>query len=123
MDNNFRRRERRRQAHLERLGTNNSRCVVCGENDPSCLELHHLRGRKFGDELVAVCRNCHRKLSDTQKDHPKPLGSEPSFEECLAHFLLGIADLLELLVRKFRELAQQLLAKLSASSAVAGGKS
>ncbi len=123
MDTDFRKKERRRQAHLERLGTNNPRCVVCGEKHPSCLELHHLRGCKFGDELVAVCRNCHRKLSDTQKDHPKPLGNEPSFEECLAHFLLGIADLFELLVKTLRELAERLLAKLRASCAVAGGKS
>jgi hypothetical protein len=47
---------------LERLGTNEPGCVVCGEDDPSYLELHHIPGRKFGDELVIVCRNCHRKL-------------------------------------------------------------
>jgi 5-methylcytosine-specific restriction endonuclease McrA len=112
MDEEFRKKERRRQAQLERLGTNTPRCVVCGEDDSRCLELHHLAGRKFGDELVIVCRNCHRKLSDAQKDNPKPQADAPSFEERLAHFLLGVADLFELLVIRFREFAKHLTAKL-----------
>jgi hypothetical protein len=55
MDANELEREKRRQMRLERLGTNTPRCVVCGEDDPSCLELHHIPGRKFGDELGIVC--------------------------------------------------------------------
>jgi hypothetical protein len=56
----------RQHGQLERLGTNEPGCVVCGEDDPSYLELHHIPGRKFGDELVIVCRNCHRKLSNDE---------------------------------------------------------
>jgi hypothetical protein len=44
-------------------------CIVCLEKDPRCLELHHIAGRQFADEVVVVCCNCHRKLSDMQKDH------------------------------------------------------
>jgi hypothetical protein len=33
-------RERRLQLRLEYLGTNNPRCIHCGQDDPFCLELH-----------------------------------------------------------------------------------
>jgi hypothetical protein len=35
MDERYLKKERLRQARLERLGTNTPRCVVCGEDDPS----------------------------------------------------------------------------------------
>jgi hypothetical protein len=46
------------------------------------LERHHIAGRTFGDENVPVCRNCHRKLSDLQKDHPPHIGAPPDPLEC-----------------------------------------
>jgi hypothetical protein len=88
--------ERLRQARLERLGSNNPSCLFCDEADPSCLERHHLSGRAFGDDCVVVCRNCHRKLSDRQKDHPPVLAGAPEPIECCGRLLLGIADALEL---------------------------
>ena len=103
------RRERRRQAAFERLGSNNPACVICGENDPLVLEKHHLEGQAFGDTLVPICRNCHRKLSDIQKDHPKQITEIPDALEIIAHFLLGLADLFAFLVGKLREFAQQLI--------------
>jgi hypothetical protein len=109
MDDKFLAKERRKQKCLERLGTNSPQCIVCGEDNPHCLELHHIAGRRFDHETVIVCKNCHRKLSDAQRDHPKSEGGEPSLEERLVHFLLGVADLLELLVTEFREFANRLL--------------
>ena len=47
----------------------NAFCIVCLEDDARCLELHHIAGRKFADDVVVVCCNCHGKLSDMQKDH------------------------------------------------------
>jgi hypothetical protein len=109
MDQKFLNNERRKQGRLDYLGTNEPRCLNCVEDDPCCLEKHHIAGRKYDDELVIVCRNCHRKLSDAQSDHPKPKGGEPSLEERLVHFLLGVADLLEMLVVKFRDFAHHLM--------------
>jgi hypothetical protein len=103
------RREARRRRALERLGTENPRCVICGENDPLALELHHLEGQGFGSSLVIVCRNCHRKLSDRQKDHPNKITEIPDPLEVIAHFLFGLADLFEFLIRKLREFAAELL--------------
>ncbi len=98
-------RERRRQRALERLGTKTPRCVVCGHDDPHALELHHIAGADFGDEKVPVCRNCHRRLSDWQKDHPPRKDDPPSDAERIEHSLHGLADLLELSAEHLRESA------------------
>jgi hypothetical protein len=103
-------RERRRQQALERLGTNKPRCVVCGHDDPLALELHHIAARAFDDQQVPVCRNCHRRLSDYQKDHSLGQAKPASEFECIRRFLLGLADLFEMLVRRLREFAGKLAA-------------
>ena len=103
-------RERRKQRALERLGSNNPRCVACGFDDPLALELHNLAGRAFGDDLVPVCRNCHRRLSDYQKDHAVGQPNPWSEIEPIRHFLLGLADLFEMLVKRLREFAVKLAA-------------
>ena len=102
------RREARRQRARERLGKNNPRCVRCGEDDPLTLELHHIAGREFDDRTAIFCRNCHRKLSDSQKDHPTKLTEIPDRLEVIAHWLLNLADFFELLIGKFREFADDL---------------
>jgi hypothetical protein len=102
-------RDARRQRAIERLGCSNPACVVCGENDPLVLEKHHLEGQAFGNTLVIVCRNHHRKLSDRQKDHPGKIGDPPDELEKIAHFLMGLTDLFELLIKKLREFAAKLI--------------
>lgn len=101
--------ERRKQARLDKLGTNTPRCVLCGEDDYRCLERHHIGGQAYDDDTAILCRNCHRKFSDMQKDHPRQKSNPPSREEIIGHFLLGVADIFELLIGKFREFAKWLL--------------
>lgn len=101
--------ETRKQKRLEKLGGNNPVCTICGENNPHTLELHHIAGQAYDDELVPVCRNCHRKLSDDQKDHPKQIGKPPTNFEAIGHLLLGLADFLALLVEKLRECGRFLI--------------
>ena len=103
------RRETRRQNALDRLGANNPRCTICGEDDWRTSEFHHIAGRAFDDDGAILCRNCHRKLSDDQKDHPKPLEVTPSTPERIGHFLLGLADLLAMLVEKLRAFGADLI--------------
>lgn len=101
--------ETRKQKRLETLGSNNPVCVICGENDWRCLEQHHIAGQAYGDDLCNVCRNCHRKLSDDQKDHPKQIGNRPATLESIGHLLVGLADFLALLVIRLREYGQILI--------------
>jgi hypothetical protein len=104
--------ENRERAAKLRLGTSNPRCATCGFDDWTCLEAHHIAGQAFDAFTNIECRNCHRRLSDSQKDHPGQLAKPPTFAESHAHFLLGMADMFELLVHKLRAFAGQILAKL-----------
>jgi hypothetical protein len=88
--------ERRKQRRAEHFPPG-AHCIFCDEDDPHCLEWHHVGGKDFGDEQVIVCRNHHRKLSDKQKDHPPILAKLPTRTECEGRKLLGIADIMELL--------------------------
>lgn len=101
--------ERRRQNALERLGTNNPRCIFCGENDWRALERHHIAGRAYDDFTCIHCRNCHRKQSDRQKDHPQPTDAPTSLPEAVGRFLLGLADFFEFLIEKLREFGNALI--------------
>jgi hypothetical protein len=101
--------ERRRQSALERLGVNNPKCIYCDECDPRCLELHHIAGKKNDPTTIIVCRNCHRKLSDLQKDHPPQTERPRNAMEEIGRFLLGLADIFELLIKKMREFGRELI--------------
>jgi hypothetical protein len=101
--------EKRRQYALERLGTNKPCCIICGETDWRCLERHHIAGRKFDKATVILCRNCHRKQSDDQKEHPKATATQPNLFDSAGHFLLGLADLFVLLIEKCREYGNALI--------------
>ena len=105
---NNRDKEARKQKRLEALGSNHPVCVICGEGDWRCLELHHIAGQAYGDELVPVCRNCHRKLSDDQKDHPQCVGDSSQLES-IGHHLLGLADMHDLQAETLRQSGQHLI--------------
>jgi hypothetical protein len=89
--------ECRNQKRFERLGTTEPCCVTCPENDPRCLERHHIAGKSFGKEEVILCRNDHRKVEDLKKDHPPVQSKKASPSECNGKLVLGIADILSLL--------------------------
>ena len=105
--------ERRKQKRLDALGSNDPHCGICGEPDWRTLELHHVAGRHHDDEMVPLCRNCHRKVTDDQKDHP---AFDPDADPMLAgigHFLLGLADMLRIILAKLSEFGLALIARSS----------
>lgn len=101
--------EARKQKRLERLGSNHPVCIICGEDDDACLELHHIAGKDYGDDLCTVCRNCHRKLSDSQRDHPEKVGKQVTSLESIGHMLLGLSDLFFMLVERLRQFGLYLI--------------
>ena len=102
-------REARKQTRLDKLDTNNPVCVTCGENKWQCMEQHHIAGKAYDGDMCNVCRNCHRILSDDQIDHPKPIGKPATTPEIIGHYLIGLADLFELIVGKIREFGHALI--------------
>ncbi|MEO6608973.1 MAG: hypothetical protein ABIN69_10940 [Aestuariivirga sp.] len=109
-------REARERNAKIRLGTDTPRCAHCGRGESVGLEAHHVAGRAYDPTTDIECGYCHRILSDWQKDHPKRICGPPTFEEGLMHFLLGMADMFELLVKRLREFAETMLQKLQTKS-------
>ena len=92
--------ETRKQRRLEKLRSNSPHCGECGEGDWRCLELHHIADYGCDDCTVILCRNCHRKVSDDQKDHPAFDPAADPMLHAIGRFLLGLADLLRLAIEK-----------------------
>lgn len=111
--------ERRKQQRLVKLGTNNPACGTCGETDWRCFEMHHVSDYGRDKLRVPICANCHRKVTDDQKDHPAFNGAADPTLDGIGHFLLGLADLLSLVLEKLREFAQVLI-DLAKPGAIAG---
>jgi hypothetical protein len=120
VDKNAKEKERRIQMGYERLGTTKPICRSCGETNPHCLEDHHIAGRRYSELVAQICANCHRKLSDAQKDHPKPERDAPSSLERIGHFLLGLADLLGLVIDKLREYGRLLISEANRTANATG---
>ncbi len=105
--------EHREIRAYRRLGTYDAVCVVCGESNPHCLQLHqqhHLAGRKYSDDTAALCLNCHKKVTDAQLDHPDPAAkAKPTHLEVIGRYLLGLAELFEMLAQRLREFGSLLI--------------
>ncbi len=102
--------EDRRQLQLRRLGSQDPVCVSCGEADAATLELHHLAGRRYSKDLAIVCANCHRKLSNQQRNRlPSARRHSQRQQEEIGYYLIGLADLLELVATSLRQFGQQLV--------------
>jgi hypothetical protein len=102
-------REKRRRKHLERLGFENPKCLYCPEKDVRALQLDHIAGRAYSDDVWVVCSNCHLKRTDIQKDHPPKVAPVDNQLEITGRFLLGVADFFEFLIKRFREDGETLI--------------
>ncbi|CAM3066575.1 HNH endonuclease [Sphingomonas antarctica] len=102
-------RERRKQRRLEQLGTNEPKCATCGEGDWRCLELHHVADFGCDETTVIVCRNCHRRRSDEQKDHPAFDPNADASLHAIGRFLLGLADMLRAIIDRLYEFGRALI--------------
>ena len=83
--------------------------TMCSERDWRCFEDHHIADYKRDDLTVPICRNCHRKVSDDQNDHPVFNPTADPMLDRIGHFLLGLADLLRLIVERLPIFAQMLI--------------
>ena len=108
----------RRQQKLRKLGMQNPRCAICNESDPCTLELHHIAGQKHSDDTAIICANCHRKLSDKQRDHVPPDSREPAGQlGVIGHYLMGLADLFSMLAEALRKFGTWLIGQATQAAA------
>jgi hypothetical protein len=114
--------EIRKQRRLEKLRTNTPLCGECGENDWRTLELHHVADYGCDDGTVILCRNCHRKVSDDQKDHPAFDPAADPLLHAIGRFLLGLADLLKLAIEKLTTFGHALLERAASETVPANGE-
>jgi hypothetical protein len=121
MSDNIDRAERRKQNRLHKLGTRHPICPLCGQSDWRCFELHHIAGRKYDPQEMPLCMNCHAKCSDLQNDHPAKAGPIPSLFEIVGRYLLGLADMLEMVVTKLKEFGRLLLDQAKAGTLCSEG--
>lgn len=108
-------REDRLERHYRRLGTRTPVCVSCGKCDPvhpEIYELHHVAGISQHGDVSIQCANCHRTLSEKQKDHVPPGPSQPSGQMArIGHYLLGLADMLAMIVAALKTFGAWLISE------------
>jgi hypothetical protein len=103
--------ELRKEAHFRRLKSRNPICVICGyDNSPAALEYAHVIPRQFGvGDGGAICRNCHRELTETEIG----LGFAPETEdrelEQVGRYVLALGEWLELIARTLKHYGALLL--------------
>jgi len=68
-------------------------CEICNSNKK--LELHHVRGKKHGNETITVCHDCHEILTNRQRLWP-----DLNTENKDAFLELGLIDIYELKYEK-----------------------
>ena len=96
-------REARRRKACERLSLENPSCILCDVRCPILLELHHVAQLAFHPEMIPLCLNHHRLLSDMQKDHPPKIPDCINQLETFGHFHLGLGDMLEVAADELRD--------------------
>jgi hypothetical protein len=99
--------DRRLEQQYRRLGTRNPVCVVCGERNPFCLELHHIAGQKHHHDVSIICRNDHRKLTSQQHNHVADTDHSPFVT--IARYIDGLCDLLAMVIQTLRDFAKRLI--------------
>jgi len=116
--------ELRKEGHFRRLKSRNPICVICGyDNSPAALEYAHVIPRQFGvGDGGAVCRNCHRELTETEIG----LGFTPQAEdrelEQAGRYVLALGEWLEIIARNLKHFGASLLQRVETTPAQSEGE-
>ncbi|KCZ60299.1 hypothetical protein [Hyphomonas atlantica] len=114
--------EMRRERDYKRLRTRNPICIHCGyHNHPAAMELAHIAPREFHDDGGVLCSNCHREVSDPEKDLPYAPQTQNPQIETIGRYLLALAEWFERIARTIAEFGAFLLALAERSPAIEDG--
>jgi hypothetical protein len=66
---------------IEQNGTEQARCIYCGNTDPLLvrprrIENHHIFGNERDSITVSACRNCHTVAHEDLRDADVPMTCE-----------------------------------------------
>ena len=83
----------RREKDYRRLRTRTPICLSCGySKSSSALELAHFAPREFHDDAGVLCSNCHREMSDAEKDLSySPQSANPQMET-IGRYLIALSE-------------------------------
>lgn len=109
-------RETLKQDRLDKLGTNNPICGMCGETDWRVMELHHVADHGRDDLTVRICANDHRRVTYDQKLHPEFDPNADPLLDRVGHFLIGLADMLRFIVERLAEFGLALIERAAPSN-------
>ena len=84
-------------------------CEICGRSDVK-LELHHIRGKKHGNETITVCHDCHENLTNKQKLWDRSW-LDPNAENKDQFLIRGLIDICELKYEKTGNKIYKLIAE------------
>lgn len=119
MDDTLSPEEMRRERDYRRLRTRNPICLHCGyHNHPAAMELAHIAPHKFHDDAGVLCSNCHREVSDPEKDLPYAPQTQNPQIETIGRYLLALAEWFERIARTIAEFGAFLLALAERAPAI-----
>lgn len=83
----------RREKDFRRLRTRTPICLSCGYcKSSSAMELAHIAPREFHDDGGVLCSNCHREVSDPEKDLSyAPQSANPQVET-IGRYLIALSE-------------------------------
>lgn len=93
----------------KRNGKTSLFCVICGEDDPSVLEMHHPFGRSNSDHASPLCKNHHSKVTkEINKLSPEARSKNASPEQKRAYHLVSIGAELKLFGDKLIDIGHEM---------------
>jgi hypothetical protein len=95
---------RRKAEALEHLGTEQARCVYCGNTDPLVvrprrIENHHIFGEDRDPLTIPACLNCHAVAHEHLQDAEVPMTQEKEPIKFARAILRALAVHFELLAK------------------------
>lgn len=93
---------------MTRTGGARRCCVMCGEDNPVLLEMHHVDGRAISEKMVPLCKNCHAKVTMEQNRFPPSARAADAVQpEQIAYWLLSLGALLNYIGQSLIEFAHE----------------
>jgi hypothetical protein len=93
---------------MTRTGGSRLCYVICGEDTPGLLEMHHVDGRAISGKTVPLCKNCHAKVTMEQNRFPPTARAADAVQsEQIAYWLLSLGALLNYIGQSLIEFAHE----------------